>query len=137
MILYYALTTYHIQCCVLHRLTRKKDDTAVLLLSDIHKNSVAFLDRYKNSGIFDDVLLLKESEVNANIKKNEQKHRSKNSILKSACAEIKRVLPITPNSADELYLCPDHFPFGWYVIKTRLNIIALKKAAVCFPTTGL
>ena len=83
MILYYALTTYHIQCCVLHRLTRKKDDTAVLLLSDIHKNSVAFLDRYKNSGIFDDVLLLKESEV------------------------------------------------------TRLNIIALKKAAVCFPTTGL
>lgn len=90
MILYYALTTYHIQCCVLHRLTRKKDDTAVLLLSDIHKNSVAFLDRYKNSGIFDDVLLLKESEVNANIKKNEQKHRSKNSILKSACAEIKK-----------------------------------------------
>ena len=121
MILYYALTTYHIQCCVLHRLTRKKDDTAVLLLSDIHKNSVAFLDRYKNSGIFDDVLLLKESEVNANIKKNEQKHRSKNSILKSACAEIKRVLPITPNSADELYLCPDHFPFGWYVIKNKIK----------------
>ena len=76
MILYYALTTYHIQCCVLHRLTRKKDDTAVLLLSDIHKNSVAFLDRYKNSGIFDDVLLLKESEVNANIKKNEQDRKS-------------------------------------------------------------
>lgn len=121
MILYYALTTYHIQCCVLHRLTRKKDDTAVLLLSDIHKNSVAFLDRYKNSGIFDDVLLLKESEVNANIKKNEQKHRSKNSILKSACAEIKRGLPITPNSADELYLCPDHFPFGWYVIKNKIK----------------
>ena len=121
MILYYALTTYHIQCCVLHRLTRKKDDTAVLLLSDIHKNSVAFLDRYKNSGIFDDVLLLKESEVNANIKKNEQKHRSKNSILKSACAEIKKILPINPNSADELYLCPDHFPFGWYVIKNKIK----------------
>ena len=121
MILYYALTTYHIQCCVLHRLTRKKDDTTVLLLSDIHKNSVAFLDRYKNSGIFDDVLLLKESEVNANIKKNEQKHRSKNSILKSACTEIKRVLPINPNSADELYLCPDHFPFGWYVIKNKIK----------------
>ena len=121
MILYYALTTYHIQCCVLHRLTRKKDATAVLLLSDIHKNSVAFLDRYKNSGIFDDVLLLKESEVNANIKKNEQKHRSKNSILKSACTEIKRVLPINPNLADELYLCPDHFPFGWYVIKNKIK----------------
>ena len=91
------------------------------MLSDIHKNSVAFLDRYKNSGIFDDVLLLNESEVNANIKKNEQKHRSKNSILKSACTEIKRVLPINPNSADELYLCPDHFPFGWYVIKNKIK----------------
>lgn len=121
MILYYALTTYHIQCCVLHRLTRKKNETAVLLLSDIHKNSVAFLERYKNSGIFDDVLLLEESEVNANIKQREQKHRSKQSILKSACSEIKKVLPINLNSADELYLCPDHFPFGWYVIKNKIK----------------
>lgn len=121
MILYYALTTYHIQCCVLHRMTRKKDETAVLLLSDIHKNSVAFLERYKSSGIFDDVLLLEESQVNANIKQREQKHRSKKSILNSACSEIKKVLPINPNSADELYLCPDHFPFGWYVIKNKIK----------------
>lgn len=121
MILYYALTTYHIQCCLLHRLTRKKDETAVLMLSDIHKNSTAFLERYKSSGIFDDVLLLEESNVNANIKKNEQKHRSKKYILKSACAEIKKILPINPNSADELYLCPDHFPFGWYVIKNKIK----------------
>ena len=119
MILYYALTTYHIQCCVLHRLTRKKDDTAVLLLSDIHKNSVAFLDRYKKSGIFDDVLLLKESEVNANIKKNEQKHRSKNSILKSACAEIKRCLPIPQIWQMNCIFVPTTFLLAGMLSKTR------------------
>lgn len=119
MILYYALTTYHIQCCVLHRLTRKKDDTAVLLLSDIHKNSVAFLERYKSSGIFDNVLLLEESEVNANVKQNEQKHRSKNSILKSACAEIKRFCRLTQTRQMNCIFVPTTFHLAGMLSKTR------------------
>ena len=75
MILYYALTTYHIQCCVLHRLTKKPDEEAVLLLSDIHKNSVAFLSRYRESKIFDNVFLLEESQVNSAARQNEAKHK--------------------------------------------------------------
>lgn len=73
MILYYALTTYHIQCCVLHKLTRRPDEKAVLLLSDIHKNSVAFLNRYSESGIFDEVYLLEESAINAEIRRRGSK----------------------------------------------------------------
>lgn len=121
MILYYALTTYHIQCCVLHKLTKKQDESAILLLSDIHKNSVVFLERYKNSGIFDDVMLLAEAEVNANVRRNSAKHRSKRSILRTACRQIKAVLPINLSQIDEFYLRPDHFPFGWYIISNKIK----------------
>lgn len=121
MILYYALTTYHIQCCVLHRLTKKPDEKAVLLLSDIHKNSVAFLSRYRESGIFDEVFLLKESNVNSSARQYEAKHRSKRFILNSACRGIKKILPVDVEKMDEVYLCPDHFPFGWYIIKNKIK----------------
>ncbi len=121
MILYYALTTYHIQCCVLHKITRKSDENAILLLSDIHQNSVAFLSRYRESGIFDDVILLNEMEVNNSAKKMERNHRSKRSILNSACREIKKILPVNVQKMDEIFLCPDHFPFGWYIIKNKIK----------------
>ncbi|MGN0460902.1 MAG: hypothetical protein ACI4HZ_00495 [Ruminococcus sp.] len=121
MILYYALTTYHIQCCVLHRLTKKPDKQAVLLLSDIHKNSVAFLSRYRESGIFDEVFLLEESKVNSAARQNESKHCTKGFILNSACRGIKKILPVDIEKMEEVYLCPDHFPFGWYVIKNNIK----------------
>ncbi|MCD8025874.1 MAG: hypothetical protein LUF33_02800 [Clostridiales bacterium] len=121
MIVYYALTTYHIQCCVLHKITRKADEKAVLLLSDIHRNSVAFLPGYKESGIFDDVIILEETAVNNRIKQNERKLRSKRSILSRACRDIKKALPFDIKKADEIYLCPDHFPTGWYVIKNKIK----------------
>lgn len=121
MILYYALTTYHIQCCVLHKLTKRPDENAILLLSDIHRNSIAFLERYKKSGIFDDVLLLQEASVNANVRRGSAKHRSKSSILRTACRQIKAVLPVNPSHMDEVYLCPDHFPFGWYIISNKIK----------------
>ncbi|MGN0115320.1 MAG: hypothetical protein ACI396_08330, partial [Acutalibacteraceae bacterium] len=63
MRIYYAVTTYHILCCTLHRMTQPADEKCVLLLSDIHRNSVAFIERYRNAGIFDDVILLHEAEV--------------------------------------------------------------------------
>ncbi len=121
MILYYALTTYHIQCCVLHKLTRRPDEKAVLLLSDIHKNSVAFLNRYSESGIFDEVYLLEESAINAEIRRRGSKNKSKISILNYACKEIKKVLPVNVAKMNEVYLCPDHFPFGWYIIKNGIK----------------
>lgn len=61
--IYYALTTYHVLCCVLHKMTVHPQENAVLLLSDIHKNSVAFAKHYQSTGIFDKVVLLEELSV--------------------------------------------------------------------------
>lgn len=121
MILYYALTTYHIQCCVLHKITVNRDKKAILLLSDIHKNSVAFLQRYKGSGIFDDVVILEESAINAAARKSGENHVPVSHVISKACGSLKKILPFKQRDIDEYYLCPDHFPFGWYIIKNKIK----------------
>ena len=121
MILYYALTTYHIQCCVLHRLKYRPDEKAVLLLSDIHRNSVAFLERYKNSGIFDDVILFEEATINNAVRRRQGKHTPTKQNLRQTVKEVKKALPFDINSFDDVYLCPDHFPFGWFIISKHIK----------------
>ena len=56
--IYYALTTYHVLCCVLHKMAVAPHEKAVLLLSNIHKNSVAYVSLYRHSYIFDQKILL-------------------------------------------------------------------------------
>ncbi|MDD6489374.1 MAG: hypothetical protein PUG48_06155 [Clostridia bacterium] len=121
MILYYALTTYHIQCCVLHKLKYKPNEKAVLILSDIHKNSVAFQKKYKDSGIFDDVILFGESTINNAVRQRERKHTPTKQNLHKTLKDVKQALPVDINSCDEVYLCPDHFPFGWYIISKHIK----------------
>ena len=87
--IYYALTTYHVLCCVLHRLSfLPKEDESVLVLSDIHRNSVAFLNRYQESGIFSRIVLLPESRVMATAKYLERKKMPTGFIYKKCCQEL-------------------------------------------------
>ena len=84
--IYYALTTYHVLCCVLHRLSfLPKEEESVLVLSDIHRNSVAFLNRYRESGIFSRIVLLPESDVMATAKYLERKKMPTGFIYKKCC----------------------------------------------------
>ena len=71
---YYALTTYHVLCCVLHKMAVHPQEPATLLLSDIHRNSVAFARRYEQSGIFDRVVVLPELSVLDHQRYLERKH---------------------------------------------------------------
>ncbi len=120
--IYYALTTYHVLCCVLHRLSfLPKEDESVLVLSDIHRNSVAFLNRYQESGIFSRIVLLPESRVMATAKYLERKKMPTGFIYKKCCQELGELLKKDNVSlaGQDLTLCPDHFPFGWYVRRHR------------------
>ncbi len=120
--IYYALTTYHVLCCVLHRLSfLPKEEESVLVLSDIHRNSVAFLNRYRESGIFSRIVLLPESDVMATAKYLERKKMPTGFIYKKCCRDMGALLKNERLSlaGQELTLCPDHFPFGWYVRRHR------------------
>ena len=119
---YYALTTYHVLCCVLHKMAVHPQEPATLLLSDIHRNSVAFARRYEQSGIFDRVVVLPELSVLDHQRYLERKHLPVKLILRACCRRMEELLKAQQVSlkGQELYLCPDHFPFGWYVIKNRM-----------------
>lgn len=120
--IYYALTTYHVLCCVLHRLSfLPKEEESVLVLSDIHRNSVAFLNRYRESGIFSRIVLLPESSVMATAKYLERKKMPTGFIYKKCCRDMGALLKNERLSlaGQDLALCPDHFPFGWYVRRHR------------------
>ncbi|HIW14572.1 MAG TPA: hypothetical protein H9691_03890 [Firmicutes bacterium] len=120
--IYYALTTYHVLCCVLHRLSfLPKEEESVLVLSDIHRNSVAFLNRYRESGIFSRIVLLPESDVMATAKYLERKKMPTGFIYKKCCRDMGALLKNERLSlaGQDLALCPDHFPFGWYVRRHR------------------
>mgnify|MGYP005755143643 CR=1 FL=1 len=127
MRIYYALTTYHILCCVLHCMTEKTDEKSVLLLSDIHKNSVAFLDRYRQSGIFDEVYLLPEAQITDLTRSLERRNVPMRLILKIACKMMKKGLPVPVSRKDHLFLCPDHFPFGWLVVTSRYPYVCFEE----------
>lgn len=121
MRIYYALTTYHILCCTLHCMTHPAEQKTVLLLSDIHKNSVAFLPKYRAAGIFDEIYLLPEAEVTDRARSMERHGVPVSVTLKHCCNMIRRRLPVPVTERDELYLCPDHFPFGWLVVTSKLK----------------
>ncbi len=120
--IYYALTTYHVLCCVLHKMTVHPDEKAVLLLSNIHKNSVAYLNRYRESGIFDRVEILDELSVLEHQKYLERKKVPTGLILSACCHRMEKLLGELGIALkqEERYLCPDHFPFGWLVIRSKL-----------------
>ena len=122
--IYYALTTYHILCCVLHKMTVHPQENAVLLLSDIHKNSTAFAKHYQSAGIFHKVVLLEELSVLERQRYLERKKMPPSFILSACCRQMERCLKkagVHVKREKDLYVCPDHFPFGWYVIRNKLS----------------
>lgn len=120
MIIYYAVSTYHVECCVLHRLTREPDDRAVLLLSDIHVNSMLFLERYRASGMFDEIIPLRELDIRKYSLYLEQKKQNPMAVVNKCCARMKKAIPVDLKAARTLYVCLDTLPFGWYLVKNKI-----------------
>ena len=61
MDLYYAMTNYHILCCILHKLVFGKDKKAILWISSyLLDNQPGAVSALKESAIFDDVLVFNE-----------------------------------------------------------------------------
>lgn len=121
MIIYYAVSTYHVECCVLHRLTKEPNEKAILLISDIHVNSVLFLQQYRNIGIFDEIILLSEMEVRKYSLYLEQKKIDPMKVVNKCCNRMKKAIPLKLTDARILYMCLDSLPFGWYVVKNKIQ----------------
>lgn len=115
MDLYYAMTNYHVLCCILHRITLGKENKAVLwvssYLTDIQPE---LFDALKKSTFFDEVLIYKETmflyfgdmhvtqKMIDEEKKNIHKNIDKDKVDKLSCF-------------DNIYICQDTHSLGIYL----------------------
>ena len=128
MILYYALTTYHILCCMLHRMTQRKDESATLLLSNIHFNSVAGLKKYESSDIFNEIKIIDELECLVQTRRKEKRGEHVQKIIRKEAKTFYKKLPVHLPDYDEVILCSDHFPMGWAMLTKRISYDYIEEA---------
>lgn len=129
MILYYALTVYHQLECVLHKMLFKPNESAHLYLS----SSILFEDgqiqRLKECGLFDKVVIMHDDKawgIGSKVKFNTQDR------LDSALEEIDKLcsqsLLMPLKDYDELYNCADHFPLGFVMAYRKIPYYYFEEA---------
>ena len=115
MNLYYALTTYHLLCVILHRMVYG-DKNSDLMISDLTVNYVKKQQALKKSGLFHDVFVFSDKTA---LSKRKRRGQYSLGIADQLIAENERVvkdlLPIDPASYENRYICADQFPLGIYL----------------------
>lgn len=115
MDLYYALTIYHQLGCILHKMLINPESDAELFISDSITYSPGLIERIKDSGIFRDVRILKDSPAwsmggavnHANAKKTIVPALN---AIGDFCFSL---LPRPIEKYGNLYIFADHFPLGF------------------------
>jgi len=124
LVFYYAVSTYHVLCCVLHRLTREPDQKAVLYISDAPVTTTLNLKRYRESGIFDEVHVLEELETRKYSIQLERKKMPIKQVMDKCCKRMQKTVPLRHmQEAETMYIGLDTLPFGWYVAKQKLPYV--------------
>lgn len=123
MILYYAVTSYHVLCCMLHKLTRHPHDKAVLYISDTHPECHRLLECVREGEAFEVVGTFPDKGRLLPYKKKYGVGTSKKKLDKLAdqlCREISRDFPFFPEEIGEYNICGDQYSLGIWLIKNRI-----------------
>ena len=113
MILYYAMTNYHVLNCILHRLKYHSDEKCILYLSEWHPKQNDLIKKIKKSNFFDDVLLFHEvvfPAVNYRLDKTEL-----DDYIKVISNSIHNNLDFDLKKFDEINICGDHYGLSVYL----------------------
>lgn len=116
---YYAMTNYHVLCCLIHKLLINKNEGTLYLSSFLQYNQPNIVNNIKKSKIFEEVKFYDELEF-----KKTEKIMNKNDINN----EIKRINNLVEKSigqviksADNIYLCSDFYSIGVYVNNNNIK----------------
>lgn len=117
MVLYYALSTYQILGCILHKLEYHRDDEAILLISDVHILRNDFKSRIKSTKIFKKVEIISDKVI----KRNVLKVGTEASYISSIARNVRKKTPIDFNKITEFNIYLDHWPLGLYLMKNSVS----------------
>ena len=100
---YYAMTNYHIICCLLHKMCINKNKAVLYISSFLRYNQPYIVVNIINSGIFEEVHFYEELEF-----KKTKKIMDSSMIddeIKRICKEVQKAVGSKIKAAKKIYIC--------------------------------
>ena len=120
MDIYYAMTNYHVLCCILHRMISDKKNKAKLWVSSyLVDDQPSIIKDLKKSMIFDDVTIFKEVRFIYYDKKNYTESMIEEE-LDNICKGVEDYSREIMNSLN-LYVCQDTYGLGIYLNRAGID----------------
>lgn len=110
MVLYHAVSTYHILESFVHRHLFHNKEHAILLLPDFIINKFPYYEKITELGLFDEIFLLPYRELSHEI--NTLRYKIEDFYLNN--------VPYNINDFSEIYVFAAHFYFSHYLINNKI-----------------
>ena len=119
MNLYYAVSNYHILCCILHVIRNHKNEKNVLYISKWNPKCLELCESIKKTHIFTYVKIYNEFEYPSKNKKisNEKIKKDIEYILNNIPSEFKEDV----SNSSQINICGDHYSASVYLVRNKLK----------------
>ena len=124
MILYYGVTSYHMLCCILHKMTCHPKEEAQLFLSDTHPECGKLTASIRKSGIFQKAELFPDKGRMLPYKKEYQRNKTEEKLdyfIEDLCKKTEKDFPFNPEEITEYNICGDQYALGIWLIRRKKN----------------
>ena len=122
MILYYGVTSYHMLCCILHKMTCHPKEEAQLFLSDTHPECGKLTASIRKSGIFQKAELFPDKGRMLPYKKEYQRNKTEEKLdyfIEDLCKKTEKDFPFNPEEITEYNICGDQYALGIWLIRRK------------------
>lgn len=126
MNLYYAVTNYHLLCCILHAIKYHKDEKNILYLSNWHPDYEELLINLKKSKIFTKVELFLEVRFPSGNKKISKKQIDID--IKKILEDIPENFILDVEKSKEINIAGDHYCSSVYLISNKIQYNYIEEA---------
>ena len=125
MIVYYAMSKFHLIFSITHKLTEHRDEKAILYLYASMQDLDTNLPRLEKADIFEKIFLIDEINLRKGWKglpagSTEDDIKSNIEVL---CDAVDQWLPYRISEKDTLYIANDHWALGTYCIWNKIPYI--------------
>lgn len=131
MIIYYAMTKFHLIFSITHKMDVHKKEAAVLFLAEGMQDIESISKRILESGVFEKVYVVPEQELKKNLEplREESADTQKEKNVRKFAEAVKNWLPVRITGRDTIYIANDHWGIGTYCIYYHIPYIYYEDGA--------
>lgn len=104
---YYAMTNYHLLCCILHKMLDNNNPARLYISSYLADNQPTIIDNLKEANILNEVYEFREISFTLTDKLMNDKEL--NLELDRVCKEVEKVIGKELKESKNIYLCSDFY----------------------------